>query len=62
MDRTQLDQSLGTLAKTLGELAGLNASVVLYGSAARGGLGSRALGREPAAACRRYLAGGASSA
>ena len=35
MDRTQLDQSLGTLAKTLGELAGLNASVVLYGSAAR---------------------------
>lgn len=35
MDRTQLDQSLGTLAKTLGDLAGLNASVVLYGSAAR---------------------------
>lgn len=35
MDRTQLDQSLGTLARTLGDLAGLNASVVLYGSAAR---------------------------
>jgi hypothetical protein len=35
MDRTQLDQSLGALAKSLGDLAGLNASVVLYGSAAR---------------------------
>lgn len=36
MDRTQLDQSLGTLAKSIGELAGLDASIVLYGSAARG--------------------------
>lgn len=36
MDRKHLDQSLDTLAKSLGELSGLNASAVLYGSAARG--------------------------
>lgn len=36
MDRKQLDQSLDTLAKSLGELSGLSVSVVLYGSAARG--------------------------
>jgi len=35
MDRKQLDQSLDTLARNLGALAGLNASAVLYGSAAR---------------------------
>ncbi|MGH7593577.1 MAG: nucleotidyltransferase domain-containing protein [Gemmatimonadales bacterium] len=35
MDRTQLDRALDALAKTLKDLAGLNASVVLYGSAAR---------------------------
>lgn len=36
MDRKQLDESLDTLAKRLGELSGLNATAVLYGSAARG--------------------------
>lgn len=36
MDRKQLDQALDTLGRQLGALAGLNASAVLYGSAARG--------------------------
>lgn len=36
MDRKDLDQALDTLAKSLGDLAGLDASAVLYGSAARG--------------------------
>jgi predicted nucleotidyltransferase len=36
MDRKQLDQSLDALAKSLGALSGLNASAILYGSAARG--------------------------
>jgi hypothetical protein len=36
MDRKQLDASLETFASRLGALSGLNASAVLYGSAARG--------------------------
>ena len=36
MDREQLDQTLDSLAKSVGALPGLNACVVLYGSAARG--------------------------
>jgi hypothetical protein len=36
MDRTQLDQSLDTLARSLSGLTSLNVSAVLYGSAARG--------------------------
>ena len=35
MDRTQLDQALAALVTSLGELSGLNAAMVLYGSAAR---------------------------
>lgn len=36
MDRKQLDNALDALAKGLGDLAGLNATALLYGSAARG--------------------------
>lgn len=36
MDRKQLDEALDTLGRQLGELAGLNASAVLYGSVVRG--------------------------
>lgn len=36
MDRKQLDNALDALSKGLGELAGLNATALLYGSAARG--------------------------
>ena len=36
MDRKDLDQALDALSKSLGDLAGLTSSAVLYGSAARG--------------------------